>query len=130
MLTLSQKLQQQLKLLPQQIQYQKLLQLNNLALELRIKNELDINPLLEEIPEEELTLEQMKDEKEADEFDETETETVSDDEYTFEDFLNDNPEDPHAGYTFEPEEQIDIPAPDKPSLRDKLISQLQLLDLD
>ena len=47
MLSLSQKLSQQQKLSPQQIQYQKLLQLNTLALEQRIKNELEINPVLD-----------------------------------------------------------------------------------
>ena len=47
---LSQKLQQGLsqKLSPQQLQYIKLLQLPTLALEQRIKEELEINPLLEE----------------------------------------------------------------------------------
>ena len=48
MLTLSQRLSQQQKLSPQQIQYQKLLQLNTLALEQRIKTELELNPILEE----------------------------------------------------------------------------------
>jgi len=49
MLSLHQKLSQQQRLSPQQIQYQKLLQLNTMALEQRIKNELEINPVLEEI---------------------------------------------------------------------------------
>ena len=49
MLSLSQRLSQQQKLSPQQIQYQKLLQLNTLALEQRIKTELEINPILEEL---------------------------------------------------------------------------------
>lgn len=48
MLSIQQKLTQTQKLTPQQIQYQKLLQLNNLALEQRIKEELELNPLLEE----------------------------------------------------------------------------------
>jgi DNA-directed RNA polymerase specialized sigma54-like protein len=48
MLSLSQRLSQTQKLSPQQIQYQKLLQLNTLALEQRIKTELEMNPVLEE----------------------------------------------------------------------------------
>ncbi|MBU2585464.1 MAG: RNA polymerase sigma-54 factor, partial [Bacteroidetes bacterium] len=80
MLSLNLKLSQQLKMLPQQIQYQKLLQLNNLSLELRIKNELDMNPLLEEIPEEEISIEQTRE----DGADSDEESFVSDsqDEYT------------------------------------------------
>ena len=62
MLTLSQRLSQQQKLSPQQIQYQKLLQLNTLALEQRIKTELEINPILEE----EMELEQEDKDKEKD----------------------------------------------------------------
>ncbi len=48
MLSLSQRMTQSQKLSPQQIQYQKLLQLNTLALEQRIKTELEMNPVLEE----------------------------------------------------------------------------------
>ena len=59
MLSLNQRLTQQQKLSPQQIQYQKLLQLNTLALEQRIKTELELNPILEE----ELELTQEQDEQ-------------------------------------------------------------------
>lgn len=48
MLNLSQELRLQQKLSPQQIQYIKLLQLPTLALEQRIQQELEVNPLLEE----------------------------------------------------------------------------------
>jgi RNA polymerase sigma-54 factor len=58
MINLTQKLSQQQRLSPQQIQYQKLLQLNTLALEQRIKTELEINPVLEEIMDEEIELTQ------------------------------------------------------------------------
>ena len=64
MLSLSQRLSQTQKLSPQQIQYQKLLQLNTLALEQRIKTELEMNPVLEE--EMEMTLDQDDKEKESD----------------------------------------------------------------
>ena len=63
MLSLHQRLSQQQKLSPQQIQYQKLLQLNTLALEQRIKTELELNPILEE----ELEMTQEDKEKEKDE---------------------------------------------------------------
>ncbi|MBU2444211.1 MAG: RNA polymerase factor sigma-54 [Bacteroidetes bacterium] len=127
MLSLNLKLSQQLKMLPQQIQYQKLLQLNNLSLELRIKNELDMNPLLEEIPEEEISIEQTRE----DGADSDEESFVSDsqDEYTFEDFLNDNLEGYKSPSQADAEEQTDIPAPDRPSLKEDLIAQLRMLDL-
>ena len=48
MLNLQQRQSLQQKLSPQQIQYIKLLQLPTLALEQRIKAEMEINPLLEE----------------------------------------------------------------------------------
>ena len=48
MLSLTQKLSQQQKLTPQQLQYLKLLQLTSVALEQRVKEELELNPLLEE----------------------------------------------------------------------------------
>ena len=48
MLSLTQKLAQQQKLTPQQLQYLKLLQLSAVALEQRVKEELEVNPLLEE----------------------------------------------------------------------------------
>jgi RNA polymerase sigma-54 factor len=127
MLNLSQKLTQQLKMLPQQIQYQKLLQLNNLSLELRIKNELDLNPLLEELPTEEILIEQSRDEDQ--DTSEEITETTSDDEYTFEDFLNDNLDGYKSSSQTDFEEQADIPAPDRPSLKEHLISQLRMLNL-
>ena len=89
MLTLSQRLSQQQKLSPQQIQYQKLLQLNTMALEQRIKTELEINPILEEVLEEEMELNQEKDEKEGEE-ETVEVEDYSKDEFELEDFMNDH----------------------------------------
>ena len=58
MLNLQQRQSLQQKLSPQQIQYIKLLQLPTLALEQRIKAEMEINPLLEEGMDEELEEEQ------------------------------------------------------------------------
>jgi len=132
MLSLNQKLAQQLQLLPQQILYQKLLQLNNLSLEQKIREELDLNPVLEEVPIEE-TL-QIQDEERStsdaeigveeseDQYEEAET-------FTIEDFMNDNPEAFSPDYQSEDEEITEIPTPEKQSLNEQLMSQLRLLNL-
>jgi len=74
MLSLYQKLSMQQKLSPQQIQYQKLLQLNTMALEQRIKTELELNPILEETLDEEIELTQDQLEDSDDKFEESESE--------------------------------------------------------
>jgi RNA polymerase sigma-54 factor len=127
MLTLNQRLTQQQKLSPQQIQYQKLLQLNTLALEQRIKTELEINPILEEVAEEELSQEdEKKEEDEAlDEYDDYDKE-----EFDLEDFMNDNDFD---GYKVNrsPDDEVYRPvAPARESLSEHLLRQLRLLELN
>ncbi|MEK6571943.1 MAG: RNA polymerase sigma-54 factor, partial [Bacteroidota bacterium] len=62
-LNISQQQRLQLKLSPQQVQYLKLLQLPVLALEQRIKTELDLNPLLEEAVDEEMELAPQQEEE-------------------------------------------------------------------
>jgi RNA polymerase sigma-54 factor len=133
MLTLSQRLSQQQKLSPQQIQYQKLLQLNTMALEQRIKTELEINPILEEVMEEEMDMDQDqdKDEKDSADDDTPEIEDVNKDEFDLEDFMND--------YDYEMEsERINRSKDDeiyqplvlsKESLTEHLEEQLRMLDL-
>lgn len=137
MLSLQQKIALQQKLSPQQIQYQKLLQLNTLALEQRIKTELELNPILEETLEEDVSLEQLEeDENESqdeNEIEEEEDETYNnkEDEFDLEDFMND------AEYEYEfdrlnrssDDEKFYPVAPQKRSLRDSLIEQLHMLDL-
>ena len=123
MLSLSQKLSQQQKLSPQQIQYQKLLQLNTLALEQRIKTELEINPILEE--EMELNKEE---EKEKDD----EVEEVSDpdnEEFELEDYMNDDDFDHERVNRSNDEETFQPLAPSRSTLYEHLLSQLRLLDL-
>ena len=63
---LKQRLQQKLiqKLSPQQIQMIKLLEIPTIQLEQRIKKELEENPLLEELPEDEAEAAQEEDEEE------------------------------------------------------------------
>jgi RNA polymerase sigma-54 factor len=135
MLSLQQRLSLQQKLSPQQIQYQKLLQLNTLALEQRIKTELELNPILEETLEEELTLEQLEetDDEKDNETTSTEEENYDskEDEFEIEDFMNEADID----YEFErinrspDEEKVHPIAPQRKSLRDSLIDQLHMLDL-
>jgi len=81
MLSLYQKLSMQQKLSPQQIQYQKLLQLNTMALEQRIKTELELNPILEETLDEEIELTQDQLEDSDDKFEESESEEEVYEEY-------------------------------------------------
>src|SRR5258708_23424889 len=95
MLHLSQRQELQMKLTPEQVQYLQLLQLPVLALEQRIKAELEMNPLLEE--DEELELVQEQEEPKSEELSEVaeteqakEAESSKEDGYTFEDFMNDD----------------------------------------
>jgi len=132
MLSLNQKLAQQLQLLPQQILYQKLLQLNNLSLEQKIREELDLNPVLEEAPIEE-TLQIQDEERSTSEaeigVEESEDQYEEAETFTIEDFMNDNPEAFSPDYQSEDEEITEIPTPEKQSLNEQLMSQLRLLNL-
>jgi RNA polymerase sigma-54 factor len=127
MLNLTQKLSQQQKLSPQQIQYQKLLQLNTLALEQRIKNELELNPILEELADSELEVSEEKEEKD-DEVTE-ENESSESDEFELEDFMNDS--DFEGGYRSKnnEEEQYQPLAPSRQSLTEHLMDQLNLMNI-
>lgn len=133
MLTLNQKLSQQLALLPQQILYQKLLQLNNLSLEQKIREELDLNPVLEEVPVEEITSTQQDDEVKQNIDDNlipaSEEQYQEIESFTIEDFMNDNPEAYSPDYRADEIEETEIPSPDRLSLTEKLLSQLRLLNL-
>jgi len=127
MLTLSQRLSQQQKLSPQQIQYQKLLQLNTLALEQRIKTELELNPILEE----EMELTQEADDKEKDE--DSTVEEIKDpdnEEFSLEDYMNDDDHDHEKVYRGSDEEQFHPLAPVRETLSEHLIEQLNMLNLD
>lgn len=111
------------KLTPQQVQYLKLLQLPILALEQRIKAELEQNPLLEEGGEEEL--EQVQEEPVEEKLD------AEDDGYSIEDFMNDDVN----GYKAEAiptdnEEKEELPLPAETPLSQRLLEQIRLLNLD
>ncbi len=127
MLSLNQRLAQQQKLSPQQIQYQKLLQLNTLALEQRIKTELELNPILEE----EIELTQEQDDKDRD--DEYEVEEIKDpdkEEFELEDFMNDNDYDHERVYRKNSDEEQYHPlAPVRETLYEHLLEQVHMLNL-
>lgn len=128
MLTLSQKLSQQQKLSPQQIQYQKLLQLNTMALEQRIKTELEINPILEEVMDEEIELSQEKEKEKEDEVDEYED--YDKEEFELEDFMNDTDFEGDRVNRSKDDDVYQPLAPAKESLTEHLMNQLTMLNLD
>ncbi len=125
----SQKLLQ--KLSPQQIQLMKLLQLPTVALEQRIKEEMEINPALEEGNE---TDDEPVDEFENDEFDDVQTEDENQrDDFSLSDYMDD---DEGASYklkannTSPDEERKEIPFSVGLSFQDMLESQLGMKNLD
>ena len=125
MLSLHQRLSQQQKLSPQQIQYQKLLQLNTLALEQRIKTELELNPILEE----ELEMTQEDRDKEKDE-DFEEINDPDKEEFEIEDFMNDEDFEHEKSFKSTDEEQYQPLAPQRETLTEYITEQLRLLNLD
>jgi RNA polymerase sigma-54 factor len=128
MLSLSQKLSQQQKLSPQQIQYQKLLQLNTLALEQRIKTELEINPILEELADGD----SENQEQETDSSEEVVDEYADYDkeEFELEDFMNDYDKDADRVNRSSDDEVFHPIAQQRESLSEHLTQQLQMLNLD
>ncbi len=139
MLNLQQKQSLQQKLSPQQIQYIKLLQLPTLELEQRIKEEMEINPLLEEGEDEEEQVVQTdaddelqaKEAKEAEK--EREAEGDREDEFDWDEFLNSS--DDLYGYKARvdhsaEEEQREIPMPYKSSMAEHLRDQIGMLNFD
>jgi RNA polymerase sigma-54 factor len=136
-MNISQQQRLQLKLSPQQVQYLKLLQLPVLALEQRIKAELEQNPLLEEATEEELELAAQQEEEgpvstesDAEVDGKGEAEAPTEETYTIEDFMNDDLSGYKAPSSFnESEDREEMPTPASFSMAEHLINQLHLLDL-
>jgi RNA polymerase sigma-54 factor len=125
MLTLNQRLSQQQRLSPQQIQYQKLLQLNTLALEQRIKTELEINPILEEEIDTSLEQEKEKDREEVEEENDYEKE-----EFDIEDFMNDEVDEVDRINRSKDDEVYQPLAEAKESLTEHLTNQLRMLNVN
>jgi len=135
MLNLSQRQSLQQKLTPQQVQYLQLLQLPVLALEQRIKAELELNPLLEEVDDletaaeaEEVKADEVAPTEEAEQAETKEAEE-KEDGYSFEDFMNDDLD----GYKAtriqrDDEERDEYPQPAETTIAQKLMDQIHLLD--
>ncbi len=142
MLSLSQRQSLQQRLSPQQVQYLKMLQLPVIALEQRIKQELEMNPLLEEqtdlTQEEEAAQEEDVAEAEGeatrdqtDGEEEGSEESRRDDEFAWEDFANGDA-DGYKAPTFtgaDTEEQEEIPQRSQETLAESLLAQLRLQNL-
>ncbi|NDK56461.1 RNA polymerase factor sigma-54 [Pontibacter fetidus] len=126
-LDLRQLLQQ--KLSPQQIQFIKLLQIPTAELEMRIKEELEINPALEEGADQP---EDQYNDSDSDDYGDSDDDYGKDD-VDINDYLND---DEISGYKMqgdrggEDEDDREMPIAVASSLTDQLMDQLGFLDLD
>ena len=122
-----------MKLSPQQVQYLKMLQLPTLALEQKIKAELEMNPLLEEgfEEEQEVTPEQDATAAETEAAEEkTSSEPAEDEKYTIDDFMNDDQGGYKTRESADNEERDELPIPDAIPLYHRILEQFSLLDLD
>jgi RNA polymerase sigma-54 factor len=134
-LSLSQSLQQ--KLSPQQIQFIKLLQIPTAELENRIEEELEVNPLLEEGPEDEYEDSPYEHEMEAyhneEERPEGPEEPSPQEDVDIKDYLSD---DDYGGYKTQgdgdgdDEDDREMPIPTSSSLHESLMTQLGFLGLN
>ncbi len=114
---LEQRLEQKQILAPQQILQASLLQIPMANLEQKILEELEVNPVLEQI------------EPELSGPEKTETSESSDDEIDWDSMLND-PDHYTAPNTYDAsKEDVDIPLPDRQDFMDGLINQLNIYDL-
>ena len=115
-----QKLSQELRLSPQQILQSTILQLTTLALEARVNQELEQNPVLEEVD---------SDDKEVSELDSQDNPTEDDHDVNWEELLPQN-DDYEPKREFDPNKrQIMLIQPAVQSLVDHLLDQLKLLNL-
>lgn len=133
-----------MKLSPQQVQYLKMLQLPTLALEQKIKAELEMNPLLEEGVEDEIEVseDQLEPEKEelvaeevvagekAEKAEEPPAKSTEDDDYTIDDYIKDEYTGHKASEPFDGEEKEEMPLADSVPLYHRLLEQFTLLELD
>ncbi len=121
MLNISLQQKMLMKLSPQQVQYLKMLQLPTLALEQKIKAELEMNPLLEEGYEEEMEISQDQEEPvpetEAAEAEKKEKE----EDYSLDDYLNDDISGFKTSERYDGEERDEIPIPDSIPLYHRML---------
>jgi RNA polymerase sigma-54 factor len=118
-------LQQRLlqKLSPQQIQVIKLLEIPTMQLEQRIKSELEENPILE----------LLENEDSEDNYEEDSDDSQSDDEFSLEDYLNDEDVPSYRLSTnnySKDDKQVDMPYSSGVSFHDSLIEQIGLSNLN
>jgi RNA polymerase sigma-54 factor len=119
-----------MKLSPQQVQYLKMLQLPTLALEQKIKAELEMNPLLEEGFEEEQEAAQEPEVVEEAPDGTKEESTKDEDSYSIDDFMNDELTGHKVREPYDNEEREDLPLADAVPMYQRLLEQSGLLDLD
>lgn len=130
MLRQIQSLKQHQKLSPQQIQLIKMLQLPTIALEQRVKEEIEMNPALEEGVD---TEEEISENPEEENYDAAEEDDDNRDDFTLSDYMDD---DEGASYKEKvnnkspDEERREIPISVGQSFQDLLESQLGMKDLD
>jgi len=141
MLHQSQQQRLQQKLSPQQVQYLKLLQLPVMALEQRIKAELELNPLLEEdtgeeletAPEQEETVEEIEELKlkQLQEIpaDKSNEQLNPEEEFGWDEYLNDDPSGYKTWMFTDDEEKGEMPQPAVTTMSEQLLAQLRLLNL-
>lgn len=118
-------LKQLQRLSPQQIQLMKLLQIPTVALEQRIKEELEVNPALEEGPEGDDMDDEFSDLKNDDQ--EDYDDSNSDDEFSIEDYLDDDDIPDYKLYAnnISPDdEEREMPLSGGASFQDLLLEQL------
>ncbi|NGP88307.1 RNA polymerase factor sigma-54 [Fodinibius halophilus] len=135
---MNQKQSQQQRLSPQQIQYIKLLQLPTIALEQRIKEELEENPVLEEAEQDDSLEEFDESDWEAEEDTQDELEPVDqNEEVDWEEFMNNTEYEGEnysggSGYAGGGGDQTwrDLPNPYHESLLEELEQQVSLLNFD
>lgn len=136
---MSQKQTQQQRLSPQQIQYIKLLQLPTIALEQRVKEELEMNPVLEEADNSDLDEQEERElreewERESGE-DKEELEPVDqNEEIDWDEFMHNTEYDGNhyggsSGYSGN-QQWRDLPNPYHETLLEELENQVSLLDFD
>jgi len=132
-LNLSQQLRLGLKLTPQQVQYLKLLQLPNLALEQRIKTELEINPMLEVEEDLDETLEQEEPTEDGELEQGEDGQTEEEEGYTLDDYMNDDLEGyktPEAKQSRGEDDEGEMPLPASPPLSERLLAQFRMQEVD
>ena len=133
-------LKQQQKLSPQQIQLMKLLQLHVMALEHRIKDEIEENPVLEDVNDIGTTDDCDGDDSQlaSNEYDDSDgsmdDSDNADNEFTFEDYIPDDDEIPayklYTNNASKDDERREVPIASKKSFLDIMQEQMLMLDLD